>query len=291
VTSKMKLFIALALAAVATAIPLESGRKALLDRIVLYPHLIEIGHRGLHLNQKPYTRIVNGEEATPHEFPHAAFLFIDRSYYCTGSLINEEVVITAGHCTDGAGVADIILGAHDHTANEASQQEIFADDIITHPGWTPVNVDCDLGLLRFFGTPVTVNENVAPIPLSTVEPAVDELVTMAGWGKIDDNPFTGVHDTLMKTTDPVADDSEADDYYNGSLPDGSPFAIDLSSKICIHYDTSGTCNGDSGGPLMYNGELVGVTSFGSSAGCTSGAPDCFTSVAYFNDWITENSQA
>lgn len=272
---------------------MPSGRKAPLDRIVLYPHLLEVGLRGLHKEQKPYSRIVNGVEATPHEFPHAAFLFIDNSYFCTGSLINPEVVITAGHCTDGAGVADIILGAHDQTEDEPSQVEIFADDIITHPNWNPLNVDSDVGLLRFFGNPVEENEFIKSIPLADEEPPVGTVVTMAGWGKTDDSPLSGVHDTLMKTSDPVADDSEADEYYNGSLAPDSPFRIDLETKICIHYANSGTCNGDSGGPLM-NGEgetveLIGVTSFGSSAGCTSGAPDCFTSVPMFKEWILQES--
>ena len=36
------------------------------------------------------------------------------------------------------------------------------------------------------------------------------------------------------------------------------------------------------------GEQTGLTSFGASAGCESGHPDCFTSVPFFNDWIDTN---
>ena len=47
--------------------------------------------------------------------------------------------------------------------------------------------------------------------------------------------------------------------------------------------------GDSGGPLTFNGVHVGLTSFGSSRGCESGAPDAFTRTSYFRDWIREKT--
>lgn len=39
-----------------------------------------------------------------------------------------------------------------------------------------------------------------------------------------------------------------------------------------------------GGPLVYNGEQVGVVSFGAEK-CAIGKPDVFTSVPHFKDWI------
>ena len=46
-------------------------------------------------------RIVGGHEATPHSFPHQAALFIDNMYFCGGSLISSEWIMTAAHCMDG----------------------------------------------------------------------------------------------------------------------------------------------------------------------------------------------
>ncbi|MPC57182.1 Chymotrypsin BI [Portunus trituberculatus] len=46
-------------------------------------------------------RIVGGEEATPHSWPHQVALFIDNMYFCGGSLISNEWVLTAAHCADG----------------------------------------------------------------------------------------------------------------------------------------------------------------------------------------------
>ena len=50
----------------------------------------------------PSGRIVGGEEATPHQYPWMAALFIDDKWFCGGTLISDEWVMTAGHCADDA---------------------------------------------------------------------------------------------------------------------------------------------------------------------------------------------
>jgi secreted trypsin-like serine protease len=50
----------------------------------------------------------------------------------------------------------------------------------------------------------------------------------------------------------------------------------------------GTCNGDSGGPLISikeKPEIVGIVSFGSAQGCALGAPQGFTRVSSYLKWI------
>lgn len=111
------------------------------------------------------------------------------------------------------------------------------------------------------------------------------MVTAIGWGRTDFS--SGNVNELREVTVPVLDDQDAEDYYGGT--------IDFSTKICIDAAGGhGTCNGDSGGPLVITDDAdqaqVGITSFGSSAGCTSGAPDCFTAVPSYLDWIADNSK-
>lgn len=57
--------------------------------------------------------------------------------------------------------------------------------------------------------------------------------------------------------------------------------------ICAYSGINGTgvCHGDSGSPLVYNGKLIGVTSW--LYGCAAGYPDGFTRVSEYIDWIKD----
>ncbi|GMH43591.1 hypothetical protein BSKO_11513 [Bryopsis sp. KO-2023] len=56
--------------------------------------------------------------------------------------------------------------------------------------------------------------------------------------------------------------------------------------VCADGPAGGdTCKGDSGGPLLQNGELVGITSFGPRQCGIAGTPGVYTRVASFAAWI------
>merc|ERR1711982_117999 len=69
--------------------------------------------------QSKSTKIVGGNEVTPHEYPCQVGLFIDDMYFCGGSIISEDWILTAAHCMDGAGFVEVVMGAHSiHDDNE-----------------------------------------------------------------------------------------------------------------------------------------------------------------------------
>ena len=57
-------------------------------------------------------KIVGGVEATPNQWPWQVALFVDDAWFCGGSLISENWVLTAAHCVDGASYFDVQAGAH-----------------------------------------------------------------------------------------------------------------------------------------------------------------------------------
>merc|ERR1712051_531388 len=67
---------------------------------------------------KPFEfKIVGGHEAAHHEWPWQVALFVDDAWFCGGSLISDEWVMTAAHCADGAGYFDVMAGAHNVRAS------------------------------------------------------------------------------------------------------------------------------------------------------------------------------
>jgi len=268
----MKTFVALALFVAAAS----AYTTTLQDRIVLYPHMMAKNP------ERGSGRIVGGSEATPNSYPHLVFLLIDNMYVCGGNIFNENTIITAAHCADGANRIQITAGAHDQTVSEPSQQIVISTSHIEHPDWNSFTLSGDVAIL-YLDSPLEFSNEIGAIELAQAEPAVGDDVNMAGWGKTCDQFNCGVSDVVNQVTVPVLDDSVADEYYG---------TLDWDRIICI--DTTGgmgTCNGDSGGPLMVgnaNGPLTGVTSFGSIFGCEVGAPACFTSIPNYLDWLNEN---
>jgi len=233
-------------------------------------------------------RIVGGEEAKEHAWPWQVALFIDDAWFCGGSIISENYILTAAHCVDGASYFDVMAGAHNvRESSEPCRVEVTSYNGWTHPSWNSNDLSGDLALIEL-PSPLPMNDCISTIclPDSGDSPAVGSLVTVTGWGKPSDSAG-GISPVLREVRDiPVISNADCNDVY-GIVGDG---------VICI--DTAGgrgSCNGDSGGPLVQKGGKwkavgdkwiqIGIVSFGSSAGCEVGMPAGFTRTEYYLDWI------
>merc|ERR1719327_1256540 len=232
-------------------------------------------------------RIVGGVEATEHAWPWQVALFIDDAWFCGGSIISENYVLTAAHCADGASYFDIMAGAHNvRESSEPNRVEVTSYNGWTHPLWNSNDLSGDLALIEL-PSPMPMNDYISTscLPATGETPAVGSLVTVTGWGKPSDSAG-GISPVLREVRDiPVISNSDCNDVY-GIVGDG---------VVCI--DTAGgrgSCNGDSGGPLVQKAggkaagdkwTQVGIVSFGASAGCEVGMPAGFTRTEYYLDWI------
>merc|ERR1719234_80071 len=232
-------------------------------------------------------KIVGGHEAQENQWPWQVALFIDDAWFCGGSLISENYVLTAAHCVDGASYFDIMAGAHNvRASSEPNRVEITSYNGWTHPQWDTNTLANDLALIEL-PSAIDFNDYIAPSCLPMAGDTADEaeLVTVTGWGKPSDSAG-GISNVLRMVEDlPIISNSDCNDVYG----------IVGSGIVCI--DTTGgkgSCNGDSGGPLVMKAGMtkagqqwnqVGIVSFGSSAGCEVGYPAGFTRTEYYLDWI------
>jgi len=230
------------------------------------------------------SRIVGGVEAEENQWPWIVALFIDDAYFCGGSLITDKFVLTAAHCVDGASYFDIVAGAHNVRENEEDKRiEITSYHGWTHEEWDLNTLANDIALIEL-PQPLTLNEYIKPIRLPAREEKVypGDLTTAIGWGRPSDSA-SGISPVLRMVENlPIISNKDCNDIY-GIVGDGI---------VCI--DTTegrGTCNGDSGGPLMIKEygiwTQVGLTSFGASTGCEAGYPDGFTRTEYYRGWIED----
>lgn len=229
-------------------------------------------------------RIVGGEEATPHSLPYQVSLqSLNGSHFCGGSIIGDDVVLTAAHCVEGMSTnpsLQVHVGAHN--IKQSDGQRIKVSTVYSHKEYPGLSKD--VAVLKL--AEKITDKNAKAVKLadqtffdSNIKPGVK--MTVSGWGALQSGG--SAPDKLMQVdvpyvTNEVCNASEA---YNGKVQ---------STEMCGGYKEGGkdSCQGDSGGPLVVkaNDEFVqvGVVSWGE--GCA--APNkygVYANVASLNSWI------
>jgi len=232
-------------------------------------------------------RIVGGEEAEPHEFPWQISLrrASDNFHFCGGSVLNENTVVTAAHCTviwDSPDEVVIVAGEHNKKVDEGTEQTRDVTKLTVHESYgSPKGFENDIALWSL-AEPLVFDDAVAAVPLPKPMQESSGECTVTGWGTLSSGGSTP--DVLMKVNVPVVADSTCKLEY--------PFSI-ADSMICAGERGKDSCQGDSGGPLVcYNadgsGYLGGIVSWG--RGCAGlFSPGVYTEVSYFTEWIANNA--
>ena len=121
-----------------------------------------------------------------------------------------------------------------------------------------------------------------PIPLSNENIGVGVEGSFAGWGFVGYGPVLPRRATILQKMPfrTISNDQCRDMY---SVTHRGQFVVD--QKICIlSGPRQSVCGGDSGTPLVVNGQVVGVLSWRTNP-CGDGLPDVFIRVSEVRDWI------
>merc|ERR1711992_359576 len=231
-------------------------------------------------------KIVGGTEAYAGEFPHQIALLrggVGGSLMCGGSLVKENMVVTAGHCCDGQSASrlGVRVGNHHLYEDDPDQADIAVKTVMLHEqydSWTITNDICLLELDGMADLSSSVIDTIS-IPSSGQEYEAGHMCTVSGWGTTSEGG--SLARTLMKVDVPVVSDDDCRDAYGQN---------DIAdSMICAGLDAGGkdSCQGDSGGPFMCGSGLDGIVSWG--YGCAQpGFPGVYTQTSYFVSWINSH---
>lgn len=190
-------------------------------------------------------------------------LMADGEVYCTGTLVSQFVVVTAGHCVHGFEPDKVYFGSDPDNVGGTYLDVV---DFQPHPDFDPDTLENDIGVVAL----------VAPAPVVPVRFAGSDAEEGFDVG------------TSLKIVGFGITGGDADDV--GTKRTGDTVVTDVDdATFRIDTSPSQTCKGDSGGPAFARSDdgydvLVGVTSSGDKS-CAKGGTD--TRVSAYSSFVNE----
>ncbi|XP_017050871.1 brachyurin [Drosophila ficusphila] len=236
-------------------------------------------------------RIISGSQAKSGQFPWQVILKRDEwdDLLCGASIINENWVLTAAHCTYGYSSIFLMFGSVD--LNDENALNMTSTNIFVHPNYND-NLNNDVSLIRL-PEPLTFSSTIQAIQLVTESQKSNNFVgtvaTVAGFGLMDDE-YLDYSQNLLYAQVQIINNGVCEPIFGTNVV--------LDSTMCAKgYEGSNMsiCSGDSGGPLItYNSstgqwQQIGINSFVAEDQCTASYPSGYVRLTSFLNFISDTT--
>ncbi|XP_048357595.1 trypsin-like [Sphaerodactylus townsendi] len=224
---------------------------------------------------QPESRVVGGSTCTEHSQPWHVALYDRNRFFCSGSLLNKQWVLTAAHCKM-PGTTYIRLGLTNMTVTDRSEQQRRAIKLVVHPNYNPESKNNDIMLIKLSSV-VDINDRVQPLSVANQCAAPGTQCLVTGWGTVT-SPEQTIPEALQCAYLHIVPQWKCERIY--------PDAI-TSNMLCAgeREGNVDSCQGDSGAPLICDEEIQGIVSWGPEECGQPGKPGIYTRACNYVGWI------
>ncbi|XP_046961253.1 trypsin, alkaline B-like isoform X3 [Vanessa cardui] len=231
-------------------------------------------------------RIIGGSLTTIQNYPFAAVVLrnTNQGYTqaCGGVILNNRSVVSVGHCFYGTSpnVWRIRVGSS-YASSGGSTHNVGS--LIIHPDYNNM-LDNDIGIFRVSSS-FSLGGNVQPGRFAgpNYNVADGQAVWTAGWGAI---YYGGPRSEQLRHVQIFTVN------YTVCRRNYNIISVTIpETQMCAGIlDQGGRdfCEGDYGGPLVHNGVVVGISTYGFVCG-RDRYPGVYSRVSSFINWIQNNA--
>ncbi|XP_076651454.1 trypsin 5G1 [Halictus rubicundus] len=230
-------------------------------------------------------RIVGGASIDISEVPFMLSYRVNDNHACGATIIGEEWGLTAAHCVvpfvgDPRIAISVRSGSSKYDFGGSIHNVTY---MVYHEKYDDGDNDYDVAVIKVT-PPFRYNNVRKPAMLPDRSRPLDTSVALVcGWGYfIDDDPV--LSEDLQYVFVPRVPRGTCRSYYTGRY-------IVTDRQICYGFKNGGkdSCKGDSGGPLIKNSTVIGITSWGDECG-EAYSPGVYTDVATVLEWIKDKTK-
>ncbi|XP_005191944.2 seminase-like [Musca domestica] len=219
------------------------------------------------------SRIVGGELTTIDRVPYMVQIWSKGKFNCGGALLTRNFILTAAHCVHNVMPADLFVVAGVTTlADTAVKYKVVK--ILKPASFSMFTMDKDVAVLKLATSIQGRNTQTAELYSGNL--FAGQQVEIAGWGRTSE--MGNISYQIRSARVPVISKSQCQRQY-------SRYIYLTENMFCAGVPgAKDTCSGDSGGPVMCNGKICGIVSFG--VGCARpGLPGVYTTISEVRPFI------